>query len=490
LEYGLRRSGGFDAGVNELAKIVAPAPDSRQTSQICDLAARDLPLEIDELLVQLAKRDAAWSWQGADFFTLCAYSLANHLSLAVAGQERGFHWRSHLAVAEYLARSTMLGLRLELHLPPPPEMCDVIFVSGTHRSDTIGNKRIVQPIDPLRLILQEFGVRSHSLLYAGPPPVDSLLPHYRIRRHRRRGGQHFRNLRRAMADWSGLKEILAFTAETTGLGPAFQPIWLQRLVAITRDVHDAFLAYLPTTRAKAVIVCGGVDSFTAGAVWAARELGYVTFELQHGHLRLFDPRMTGRNGSDALSAEHFLAWTAATPLASGVRHFITGSPARLTAVAARHEMVPPEVARAYQTAADEVARRTGNLRRPIALVTEQPGVHAGAALASAAAQTAEVILWRRHQRSRVSVSPPAIPDAIDASEWPMAPLLENIDVHITYSSASALEAFDFLRPSTILSAHGQRLIRSAVANPSPLHKRSEAECLEEIATAAALCRTG
>lgn len=435
---------------------ITPGRDSR---------ADRLQAALDVALEQAAAR----SDDVADHFPLVAYAAANRIAarlqtpgLAVAVREpisTGVSWLSRNIAGRGPAVTVECGER----------RADLVFVAGTHRTDHIGKRSYGIPIDPLKLALEGAGFTTALLHYRTPEPIAGAG---RIVYHRAAGPVR-------SGSRSGVASAAIVVDAIRRLGrrsPLLLAPWLGDIVALTGIVRDALSSHWRRTPVRGVIVCGGVDSFTGGAVLAARDLGLPSFELQHGHLRRFDPRISSNLAGGGVIADHFLAWTAATPLAGTASRIVVGAPLRLMR-SAYAERAAPGLNAALDSEKQRIAASLSQSGSKLGLVSRQPGMDIeAAALAAANALGIEKLLWRGHPRELRDQSDPL--DRL-ATTAPLGLVLEAMAAHFTHSSAAALEAFDVGVATHFLSKRGSGLMLDA-AEPRPDHPATVEEAIGRI----------
>ncbi|WP_274626313.1 hypothetical protein [Arvimicrobium flavum] len=393
-----------------------------------------------------------------DHFSVVAYAAANRISSRYQGTTLPGALREPLSASLSWIGENLMGRGPTVSIQQDGDEdrpVDIEFVVSGHRVDRIGNRSYVIPVDPLRLALAGAGLRTRALYYSMPegqtaPDTGNIVRH--------RWSVLDRGCCASRASRASCASIISEAIRSVGLRvPVLLPTWLDGLVTLTEAVRQALGARWGKRRPGGVIVSGGVDPFTSGAVLAARDFGIPSFELQHGHLRSFDPRCCGSAGGAGV-ADHFLAWTSASPLADNASTIVVGAPLRLME-SALAERAAPGLAAAIDEERRSIAGRLSSLDERVGLVSRQPGVDVEAAALEAANLVGiSQLLWRNHPRQKVRRD-----DALDrfTSKAPLGLLLERVAVHFTHSSAAALEAHDVGVATQFLSNRGRGLMRDA-----------------------------
>lgn len=424
---------------------MAPAIDATRSSD-------DVSFAFDRLLLSLDIGADGWRIGDADVFELVGHSLAQ-LIWTAAG-EGGLRGSARLYLSALKGQfEKYSGLVPHFETAERP-VGAVMFVAGNHRVETVAGADMRMPVDGLRLLLHASGIPTAAVHYSGATSRAPLLASDTMKLSwMRRSGRDD-----AMIDanaWTGYAEALAYARAQSGLPRAVIGTWVQRLVSLSFGLRAPWQRLFERSRPRALVVCGGIDPFTASAVLAARALGVPSYELQHGHLRLFDSRRTGRKAGCSAIADTFLRWTDASPMSSAQACLTIGSPARIFACALDASGGP------LKSAGQDIVRRGEALFRDLAhprvLVTAQPGFDLSQALSAADdfSKGAGTLVLRRHPRLP-AIGAVTFP-VVDGTDLPLSALLPMVTHHVTFSSATTLEAYDFGVATTLLSDYGKAL---------------------------------
>lgn len=242
------------------------------------------------------------------------------------------------------------------------------------------------------------------------------------------------------------------------------------------SLADSFQRRLARTGAKQVLqVCYYTVSGLAMNL-AARRLGIPVLDVQHG---VFDSAPYLRwprppENCDSLMPTGYLVWSE-----DEARLLREEYPAEeVEVIVSGHPMIGAWrggwFAEAAEARARAAALRQSRPERTHALVTLQAGLTDPRTLApfiEAVADQADIFWWVRvHPRDLGDSAP--ISDALeaagagfnllDATHLPLYALLEAVDIHLTHSSSTVIEAAHFGVPSLIWSRYGEELFESQI----------------------------
>lgn len=432
-------------------------------------------IETDEALRALHGVTGGLWLGGTDYFPLIAYSIADRQASMYLERHRFAGLRTAVVpLMSLILRKAGIGEEVACN-ETGLGSADIVIASGFHRSDRLGDQQLDMPIGPLNSALQAAGFTTAMLAYSTPKGSRGSFRRP-IRLQSRQARSALRGIETALRSWSGVPECIEIMNRSLRLPTRLHLESMARLMRLTDKARQTWIPILESCK-HAVIVCGGINPVTAGCILAAHQLSLKTFEFQHGYLRIFDPRLTGLNLQNSVTAPQFLSWTAMPESPASFASATIGAPyAVMRQVCALSPSSP--LCRALERTNRMVRGGIEGLERPIGLVTLQPGVDIHeAAVVVAEKKGIKTLLWRNHPRMTRDKA-----GELDrlANEVPLGILLPYVDLHITYSSASSLEAYDAGVPTLFLSNLGRMLLPTAMHPPPKVEDPSQADLAERL----------
>lgn len=388
---------------------------------------------------------------------------------------------SQMSIMEIAAR--LLGpLWANLQRGPKPEVGDVWLISDGVSLRTTGGEELDRFCMPLARASQEAGYRSF-VADISRPDNTRLLPPTRLWANTVLMRKIANLLKASLFPDTGIRDLCGeMNAVLDGLGAkiALSAFALDSRIRAVLSLAEHFGRLLALHRPKAVFIVSYYQVAGYALNLAARRLGIPTIDIQHGVSGSFHPAY-GRwtkvpIGGFELLPEGFWAWSGAD---ARVIEDSLGRSGAHWAVSGGHPVVCAWQAgwipdSAAQTSRVKNLKQQQTARHHI-LLTLQPGLSSREELGNllAAMQELKDCFWwiRLHPTATGELSSiTAMLDSAgtafnirDATDSPLYALLSSIDLHVTHSSSTVIEAAQFGIPSVIWSGYGADLFKDEIA---------------------------